>query len=604
VIGQRVNNYEIKRLVGSGAMGAVYEAEHPIIRRKVAVKVLQNQLIRDPVAVQRFFAEARMTSAIRHPHIVEIIDVGTLRDGVPYLIMELLEGETLACRLERVGRLDVAGALNIVLQAATALEAAHDHGVIHRDLKPEHLFLMPDQRLPGEEMVKVLDFGIAKLRGTPPSQRVATHSGTVMGTPLYMSPEQCSGISSAVDQRTDIYALGVILYEVLCGQPPFLAAGIGDIFMMHTARPPAPPSVHRPDLPARVEQIVLTALAKRPDHRFASMADLAAAIRAARASTQRFVSPTNEPFELPVRTGAARGERISEASRSAFRSTPVLEHSPSKPPGGDTQKSAIESSPLGPTQVRSRSKRSFVLRALGALFASVALVLVVRGGWHRGSEPSPQESNGAAPPLPQATIEAAPGPPPPPALQSEPRVEPAVTAAAGAAAVQKKPSSSVHAVSGTAEASGATGAAGAANTGVASVGVPANTSSGGATNTSSAGSVNANNGASSSGAASPATTALPIPPRKAADVSLEPAPAAPAPTATDGYLSLDSAPWAEVYLGSKLLGSTPLLHVALAPGKHELTLKNPELHRMTTYVVEVKAGSSVSRFVGWEKEGR
>jgi eukaryotic-like serine/threonine-protein kinase len=582
VIGHRLNNYEITRLIGSGAMGAVYEAQHPIIRRKVAVKVLQNQLSRDPVAVQRFFEEARVTSTIRHPHIVEIIDVGMLPDGVPYLIMELLEGESLACRLERVGRLDTAVALNLVLQAAAGLEAAHAHGVIHRDLKPDHLFLMPDQRLPGQELVKVLDFGIAKLRGTPPRPRIETHSGTVMGTPLYMSPEQCSGLSSAVDQRTDIYALGVILYEALCGQPPFVAAGIGDILMMHTATAPVPPSVHRADLPARVEHLVLTALAKRADQRFASMGDLMAAIRSARTSTQRFVSPSFEPLEMPMRRVPQKSE--PELGNPAFRASPIPEVAPSKPLGSDTERTATESSPLGTSSVRSRSKRSLLVRSLVATLAIAILVVIARGRWYADTiEAEALTSSGMSGPA-SSTVAASEhdgnehvasdehvvnehvvnehkGHPL--ILPDDPRAPLPPPSQSVSVAPPSKPITPVHPLAPTTAA------------------LP--------------------NGALPTLGAHPAGP-LPRGAPKPAEVLAEPA--ASLPSSVQGYLSLDSAPWAEVYLGSKLLGSTPLLRVAIAPGKYELTLKNPELNRSTTYVVEVKAGSTVSRFVGWEQEGR
>src|SRR5262245_59825610 len=165
VLGQRLHNFSIMRLLGEGGMSSVYEAEHALIRRKVAVKVLRSELSVDGAQVQRFFNEARATSAIRHPNIVEVIDVGRLPDGVPYLVMELLEGESLGDRLERIGPFEIPLAIDYARQAASALEAAHALKVVHRDLKPDNLFLVPDQRLADRELVKVLDFGIAKLRG-------------------------------------------------------------------------------------------------------------------------------------------------------------------------------------------------------------------------------------------------------------------------------------------------------------------------------------------------------------------------------------------------------------------------------------------------------
>src|SRR5262245_41182749 len=157
-------------------MGSVYEAEHPLIHRKVAVKVLRPDHARDPVLVKRFFNEARATSEIRHPNIVEIIDVGTLPEGVPYLVMEMLNGENLLDRLNSVGRLDPAHALYFACQAAEALQAAHEHGIIHRDLKPDNLFVVRGEH--GEQLIKVLDFGIAKLRGDASGSSVRTHPKT------------------------------------------------------------------------------------------------------------------------------------------------------------------------------------------------------------------------------------------------------------------------------------------------------------------------------------------------------------------------------------------------------------------------------------------
>jgi len=199
VIGQRVNNYRIVRLIGEGGMGSVYEAEHPLIHRKVAVKVLRPELARDPVLVKRFFNEARATSEIRHPNIVEIIDVGTLPEGVPYLVMEMLEGESLLNRLKAVGRLDPTHAVYFTYQAAAALQAAHEHGIIHRDLKPDNLFVVPEHG--GSVIIKVLDFGIAKLRGDASGSSVSTSPGAVLGTPAYMSPEQCRGIPTTSARR-------------------------------------------------------------------------------------------------------------------------------------------------------------------------------------------------------------------------------------------------------------------------------------------------------------------------------------------------------------------------------------------------------------------
>src|SRR5215831_5499246 len=185
-------------------MGVVYLAEHPALGRKAAIKVLHPQMAADPQVVSRFFQEARASNAIRHPNIVDTYDFGTLASGASYIIMELLEGESLQDRLKREGRLSVRAALDFTCQAAAALAAAHDKGIVHRDLKPDNLFVTPGARVPGHLQIKILDFGIAKLAhlgGATASHK--TRTGTVMGTPRYMSPEQCLGVRE-VDHRSDI----------------------------------------------------------------------------------------------------------------------------------------------------------------------------------------------------------------------------------------------------------------------------------------------------------------------------------------------------------------------------------------------------------------
>jgi serine/threonine-protein kinase len=277
LIGQRINNYEIVEQIGEGGMGAVYMARHPFIDRKVAVKVLRASLANDPAVVHRFFNEAKAANAIRHPNIIDILDVGLLADGrTPYLMMELLEGENVSQRLKKA-LMSPEQAVEIALQTASAVSAAHAEGIVHRDLKPENLFLVKDRKT-GREVVKVLDFGIAKLRGTLSGDAVRTQTGALMGTPPYMSPEQCRGISGEVDHRTDVYALGIILYEMLCGAPPFVGEGFGDVLVQHLTQAPAPPRSRNPLIPASLERVILRALAKTLGQRYATMADLQAAL--------------------------------------------------------------------------------------------------------------------------------------------------------------------------------------------------------------------------------------------------------------------------------------------------------------------------------------
>jgi putative nucleotidyltransferase with HDIG domain len=273
-IGLVLGSYRLVTELGQGGMGTVYYAEHVSIGRRAAVKVLDAEVAREPELVQRFFDEARAANQIRHPGIVEVYDVGTL-DGLHFLVMELLEGETLGARLERVKKLDVEEAIRVIAQAADALSAAHDRGIVHRDLKPENLFLAHGA---SGERVKVLDFGIAKLTGKDDLKR--TRTGIVMGTPMYMSPEQCMGEKS-LDARSDVYSLGVVAFEALTGRTPFTGDGVGKLIVAHTHEPPPMPSSIEPSVPMGVEEIVLKALAKRPSERFATMRELRRSLDAA-----------------------------------------------------------------------------------------------------------------------------------------------------------------------------------------------------------------------------------------------------------------------------------------------------------------------------------
>jgi serine/threonine protein kinase len=259
-------------------MGAVYLAEHPGIGRRVAVKVLHKNYTRDEHLLARFLNEARAANAIRHPNIIEILDSGMLADGTPFLVMELLEGESLGTRLRSNGALAIPTAVDFAYQTASALGAAHAKGIVHRDLKPDNMFVVPDPHDSNRERIKVLDFGIAKLQQGSASDSVKTRTGTLMGTPIYMSPEQCRG-TRTVDHRSDIYSLGVIFYEMLVGQPPFVSEGFGDLVNMHLNVQPAPARSKRADITPALDAIVMKMLAKNPDERFADMGQFQAAMK-------------------------------------------------------------------------------------------------------------------------------------------------------------------------------------------------------------------------------------------------------------------------------------------------------------------------------------
>jgi serine/threonine-protein kinase len=256
-------------------MGVVYLAQHVTLGKKAAIKVLRPALSSNQDIVSRFFNEARAVTAVRNPGIVDVYDFGFLEDRTAYIIMEYLEGESLAARLRR-NRPAIPWTLTVVRAIARALQAAHEHGIVHRDLKPDNMFLVPDADLPAGERVKLLDFGIAKLTHDV-GDASHTTTGTVMGTPTYMAPEQCRG-AGAVDQRADLYSLGCVAYEMLCGQPPFVADGPGDVIARHLYFEPQPPRSRRAEIPAELEEIVLRLLKKEPRARYSTAADLVRAI--------------------------------------------------------------------------------------------------------------------------------------------------------------------------------------------------------------------------------------------------------------------------------------------------------------------------------------
>jgi HD-like signal output (HDOD) protein len=274
MVGQAVGSYVITSTLGEGGMGKVYLARHTLIGRKAAIKILNPEIARDGEAVSRFFTEARLVNDIRHPNIVEVTDFGQF-SSFYCIVMELLEGETLAARLQRTRTLNEATALRIFRQVTSALGAAHDQGMVHRDVKPENIFLRNHPDYP--DFVKVLDFGIAKLLGGNSLVGHHTKTGTVIGTPAYMSPEQCLGESS-LDLRSDIYSLGVVLYEALTGQQPFVGDTLGRLIVCHVSETPPAPSTLNPYVSAAMSEVVMRALAKRPKDRYASMKELREAL--------------------------------------------------------------------------------------------------------------------------------------------------------------------------------------------------------------------------------------------------------------------------------------------------------------------------------------
>jgi serine/threonine protein kinase len=324
-----LGSYRIVSEISTGGMGTVYRAQHTLLDRAAAIKLLRPQLTANNELVERFFREARAASAIQHPGIIEVFDFG-FADGRAYLVMEFLEGQPLGERLlARGGRLGEIEAAQIGRGIASALTAAHAKGIIHRDLKPDNVFLVRDPDLPSGERPKLLDFGIAKLADGGSSQ---TQTGALIGTPLYMAPEQARA-AATIDARADLYSLGCILYELLVGEPPFVATGAGEIIAMHMFTPPQPPS-QRVFVSGELEAIVMRLLDKDPRARFQSAGEVSEALAA-------------------IGGFASSGHRISPQLVSGQR-TPL----PS------------------PTHVRKRSTRAFIAAAAVAVVAAVVTIVL------------------------------------------------------------------------------------------------------------------------------------------------------------------------------------------------------------------------------------
>ncbi|MGZ3416568.1 MAG: serine/threonine-protein kinase [Polyangiales bacterium] len=256
--------YRIERLLGAGGMGSVWIAEHTMLGRPVAVKVLDKAAAaKDATAVTRFMREAQTAARLRSDHIVDVLDVGRFDDGTPFLVMELLEGETLSSRIKRSVRMIAPEAGYLVDQLLDALGAAHNAGVIHRDIKPDNCFILQKS---GRDHLKLLDFGISKVAGDAREMRM-TRTGVVMGTPYYMAPEQARG-SKEIDHRCDLYAAGAILYECVTGRVPFEAESVNELLFKIVLEPLVLPREIVPELDPAFEQVILTAMAREAVNRF------------------------------------------------------------------------------------------------------------------------------------------------------------------------------------------------------------------------------------------------------------------------------------------------------------------------------------------------
>ncbi len=333
--GQRLGAYRIVRLLGEGGMGAVYEARQEPLDRRVALKTLHAEYAKDKDSISRFFNEAKVLSRLEHPSIVQVSDFGNAEDGTAYLVMEYLRGQSLGRRLRDLGergeRLSTLTALQLCFQIADVLAVAHAQGIVHRDIKPDNLMLVADPIAPGGERVKLLDFGIAKLTNEHDKGGVKTATQQVMGTPTYMSPEQCAG-AGGVDARTDVYALGCVLYEALAGRPPFVADGAGRLIGMHLFQEPPPLLSIAPKVPQSVSALIHRMLTKDKTQRpsMTETADEIAKLLSKQSGSGPIVRSRPHTATDPDATkaipivpqgttlGKSIGQRVNPPSRSRF----------------------------------------------------------------------------------------------------------------------------------------------------------------------------------------------------------------------------------------------------------------------------------------------
>jgi serine/threonine-protein kinase len=350
--------YRLVQRIGTGGMGSVWIAEHMAIGKRVAVKLLHRELAENEEATKRFHQEARAAAAAGHRGIVEVHDIGVTGDGEPYIVMELLEGESLGSLLARENRISVPMALHLALSALSALAAAHRRGIVHRDIKPDNVFLARTMDLPA---VKLLDFGVSKMAAGNPS---TTLSGVALGTPRYMAPEQARG-DLDIDARADLWAMGVILYEALTGSVPFDAPTSNAVMVRLMTEEPRPPRELAPELPEKLEAIILRALAKEPADRFRRAEDMIEAL----------LEITESETESRARLAAL----FLPEERGA---TPIATETPQT---WSTSVTAVPST---------RHRRAPIV--LGAL-ALVALVAIGVGWAVRAGDPAPVEAKWVAP---------------------------------------------------------------------------------------------------------------------------------------------------------------------------------------------------------------
>ncbi|MBL8681684.1 MAG: serine/threonine protein kinase [Myxococcales bacterium] len=542
-------------LIGQGGMGAVFRAEQVQLSRVVALKVLKHDpalVAADPNFARRFNLEASMCAKISHPNVVTVFDYGQVDfdERLFYIAMEFLSGATLHQKLKRAGgSIPIGEAFSIAIGIARGLREAHKQGVVHRDLKPGNVILVEDED--GGERPKIVDFGLVKQLSAEGGEDL-TIQGSFLGSPKYMSPEQVAGVGA--DHRSDIYSLGVILYQCLCGRVPFDTGTQMQILVAHASQPVPPMKERNPncDIPEPIEQFVRRMLEKNRDARFQSMDEFLREVRALPERTGAVIAPgafvSGQTGTYPVHIAgatssgpSASGPLLSSgASGSGIAPRAVAPEAPADAPAE------------APARLPSRKPNALiiVLACIGgaAIVGAIALAQkrsLDRAAAARSNAPSlvanPARTPGDVAPRTRGDTRAV-----------EPRVD-NVVADSGVA-----PTGHVEAR--------------------ATVGArrPSNTTGTSAART--------------------------RPPSQAVTASTSTTPTAPTAPTTDapGFLTLDTTPYSVVTEGGRSLGTTPLIRVALAPGVHSLTLRNPEQNLSTTYQVTIRSGETVTRRLGLE----
>ncbi len=390
--------YRVERVLGAGGMGVVVAAHHMQLDEKVALKFLLPEALDNREAVARFAREARAAVKIKSEHVARIIDVGTLPNGAPYIVMEYLEGGDLAAWLKQRGALPIEQAVEFVLQACVAVADAHALGIVHRDSKPANLFCV--RRSDGQLSIKVLDFGISKMTDrSGAAAGAATGTSALMGSPLYMSPEQMRSAKD-VDARTDLWALGVILFELITGRPVFLGESVTELAIRVANEPPPAIRTFRPDVPSELEAIVLKCLEKDRRQRYRNVAELAVAL-----------------LEFGPKRAKGSVERITGILQAAGLSASALALPPSPQSGAATMVAPETVAPVGRTATIRPRGRTAIVSLIGIVGVSVAVGAGVWFTHRRAVEPATIATAVGAPEAASSPFRTAPATAPAPSPQ-------------------------------------------------------------------------------------------------------------------------------------------------------------------------------------------